>query len=172
MPLALASESRAIRRPKQVVLYGHPLTGGRPRGTVLSHRLILFESLGGAGGPCHVCGRLLSWMTKGRDELVVDHLDGDWRNNQLSNLAPACRGCNANREDGTGYLTDVVLHGSARRYRRGCRCNSCRDSMRYYWQAWRLAHVDECRQRNRRYAREHRVQINRVRSRNGPGCHE
>ena len=152
------------RRPKQLVVHGHPLTQGHSSATVLAHRWLLFEALGGRGDSCHVCGHRLHWMAKGPDELVVDHLDGDPGNNHLTNLAPACRGCNANREDGTGFLVAIVLHGTARRYRRGCRCIDCVTAMRSYWLSWREAHLEDCRRRNRIYAQQRHAKANRLRS--------
>lgn len=81
-----------VRKPK------HPLA--RPDGRVGMHRLVLYESLGPGEHPCHWCQKLLVWgegTVKGI--LTVDHLDGNHRNNDLSNLVAACHRCNVTRHN-------------------------------------------------------------------------
>jgi len=77
-------------------LPSHPLAG--KNGKVAVSRLVLYDKLCGVAEPCHWCGCSLIWKT-----LCADHLDSDGMNNAPENLVPSCRGCNANREDGTGH---------------------------------------------------------------------
>lgn len=82
---------------KQVVYRpGHPLakSGGRIR----KSRFLLFEKLKGKAGRCHWCNTPLTW-----EVLCADHLDGNIMNDTPENLVGACRGCNANRDDGTNF---------------------------------------------------------------------
>ncbi len=81
---------------KNIILRGHPLAA--KGGSVLISRIVLYGKLAGVSGLCHWCGIVLTWAT-----LCADHLDSDTENNQPSNLVGSCRGCNANREDGTGH---------------------------------------------------------------------
>src|SRR4051794_37739472 len=80
----------------------HPLAGKGV--SVANARLVLWEKLAGADAPCHWCGTALRWTV----DLCADHLDGDSLNDAPGNLVPACRGCNANRQDGTncGRITE------------------------------------------------------------------
>lgn len=76
----------------------HPLSP--ETGRVGEHRRVLYAAIGAGAHPCHWCGNEVRWIVgEGpvRGALVVDHLDSDWRNNELSNLVPACQGCNATR---------------------------------------------------------------------------
>ncbi len=77
-------------------LPSHPLAG--KNGKVKVSRMVLHEKLGGVAAPCHWCGCALTWET-----LCADHLDSDTLNNVPENLVASCRGCNANRDDGTGH---------------------------------------------------------------------
>lgn len=74
----------------------HPLarTGGRIRRS----RFVLYEKLEGLAGDCFWCGAALNWAT-----LCADHLDSIIENDTPENLVGSCRGCNANRSDGTDY---------------------------------------------------------------------
>jgi hypothetical protein len=81
----------SVRRPD------HPLAVTSV-GRVRTSRLLMWEKLNGQGTLCHWCGVWLTW-----DDICVDHLDSNTRNNDIDNLVPSCRGCNANREDGTGF---------------------------------------------------------------------
>lgn len=77
---------------------GHPLA--RKRGDVLEHRRVLFDAIGAGEHPCHWCGTEVSWSESYPSSirgLVVDHLDGDRLNNDLSNLVPSCAPCNGGR---------------------------------------------------------------------------
>ncbi|MNV91966.1 HNH endonuclease [compost metagenome] len=40
----------------------------------------------------------MSWdVARGKEKLVVDHLDNDKKNNSIDNLVPACHSCNTSR---------------------------------------------------------------------------
>lgn len=88
-------------RRSNVFKPGHPLARGD--GRVLKHRWVLFEAIGGTEHPCNWCGRIVTWTVQvGRgksdpNDLVVDHIDHDTRNNEIENLAPACQRCNVLR---------------------------------------------------------------------------
>lgn len=70
----------------------HPMAKSR---RVLVHRKVLYDAIGPGSHPCHHCGREVTWGLKSkRQRLEVDHLDGDRRNNDLSNLVPSCNTCN------------------------------------------------------------------------------
>lgn len=75
----------------------HPLA--TKNGKVSVSRMVLFDKIGPVGAPCHWCHDPLLWS----GDLVADHLDSDPTNNDAGNLVPSCRGCNANRDDGTGH---------------------------------------------------------------------
>lgn len=76
---------------------GHPLSTNI-LGRVRKSRFVLYEKLNGDPGLCHWCGELLTWK-----KLCADHLDSNPMNDVPENLVGSCRGCNANRSDGTGY---------------------------------------------------------------------
>lgn len=73
----------------------HPLSG--VSGRVRRSRFILHEKLKGEAGSCHWCSIPLTW-----EKLCADHLDSNTENDIPKNLVGSCRGCNANRDDGTG----------------------------------------------------------------------
>lgn len=72
--------------------FGHPLAAGN--GELLEHRKVLYEKIGPGEHKCYWCGRKLNWR---RFSLIVDHLDGDVRNNSPENLEPSCITCNTRR---------------------------------------------------------------------------
>jgi hypothetical protein len=74
---------------------GHPLAGSE--GRIRRSRLVLFNKLNGIAGKCNWCNEELTWKT-----LCADHLDSNIENDTADNLVGSCRGCNANRDDGTG----------------------------------------------------------------------
>lgn len=86
-------------RKKRHVVYkpNHPLADRYRK--VLRSRYIFYESVKGRDQKCHWCKMPLVWKV----DLCVDHLDSDSENDSIENLVPSCRGCNANRDDGTGY---------------------------------------------------------------------
>ncbi len=73
----------------------HPLAGHK----VLQHRARLFDAIGIGPHACHWCGVQVSWEIKypAAGALVVDHLDCNKANNQVSNLVVSCQPCNASR---------------------------------------------------------------------------
>lgn len=73
------------------VIPGHPLA--HADGRVRIHRAVLYDAIGPGAHPCHWCGDLLTW----KENLVVDHLDGDTWNNDISNLVASCPPCNRKR---------------------------------------------------------------------------
>lgn len=72
-------------------------------GRVLIYRLALYDLIGPGTHPCHWCSTPVTWTnqsSRGRRthrDLVVDHLDGNPRNNEPNNLVPACSRCNVLR---------------------------------------------------------------------------
>ncbi len=83
-----------MKRPWKII-HGHPLASRG--GQVRVSRAVLYEKLSGIAGNCNWCGCALTWKT-----LCADHLDSNTENNVPENIVGSCRGCNANREDGTG----------------------------------------------------------------------
>ncbi len=74
----------------------HPLAD--KEGRVARSRLILYEKLEGISGKCNWCSIELTWST-----LCADHINGNTLEDTPNNLVGSCRGCNANRSNGTGY---------------------------------------------------------------------
>jgi hypothetical protein len=73
----------------------HPLATAS--GNVKEHRIILYGKLGAGTHPCHWCDTPVTWTPGGGTRsgvLIVDHVDGDKRNNAISNLVPSCHRCN------------------------------------------------------------------------------
>jgi len=73
---------------------GHPVAP--PSGKAYVHRVVLYDALGEGPHPCHWCGTLVDWRST-EQQLEVDHLDFDRRNNDVANLVPSCRNCNVGR---------------------------------------------------------------------------
>lgn len=79
----------------------HPLAS--KSGRVLTYRASLYSRIGPGTHPCSWCAAPVTWTvvsSRGRKtcaDLVVDHLDGDPRNNDPGNLVPACSRCNVLR---------------------------------------------------------------------------
>lgn len=85
---------------KTKYLPSHPLAP--ESGFVRISRIVLYDKLNGVAGNCNWCGMELNW-----DTLCADHLDSDTKNNHSNNLVGSCRGCNGNRDDGTGHWRRV-----------------------------------------------------------------
>lgn len=88
----------------------HPLANVNSQ--VPEHRLILYEAIGPGEHPCHWCQKPVLWTTKlllKNDHLVVDHLDCDWRNNDIANLVPSCSLCNSLRAETRGVRDHEVF---------------------------------------------------------------
>jgi hypothetical protein len=89
-----------IRRP------GHPLA--RTNGDLPEHRFVLWAKIGPGEHRCNWCEATVRWKTgsdtttlgnhaDGVRVLVCDHVDGNWKNNNPSNLVPSCQPCNCSR---------------------------------------------------------------------------
>ena len=71
----------------------HPLADRH--GEVPEHRRVAYDHCHGRPQPCHWCGAELRWGGEQLvDRLVIDHLNGDRRDNRPENLVPACQQCN------------------------------------------------------------------------------
>ena len=78
---------------------GHPVSFAS--GVALEHRVVFFDAYGVGPFLCHWCSTPLQWLAPFSDGgLVVDHLDTDKLNNDVSNLVASCFVCNVNRGDG------------------------------------------------------------------------
>lgn len=73
----------------------HPVAGSS--GALYVHRAVLYDAVGPGSHPCYWCNDSVTWGAKGKDKLVVDHLDGDKLNNCPTNLKVACHKCNSSR---------------------------------------------------------------------------
>jgi hypothetical protein len=69
----------------------HPLSRGTsPR--VYQHRAVFYGKHGAGPFSCHWCGCKVTW-----DDMHVDHLDDNKRNNEVDNLVASCAVCNQKR---------------------------------------------------------------------------
>lgn len=82
----------------------HPLADSG--GQVFEHRKVLYDVTRGQPQECAWCGTLLEW-----NDLVVDHLDENKVNNDVSNLVPACNGCNRARGAMLPFVADLTDTG-------------------------------------------------------------
>lgn len=77
----------------------HPIAP--PSGIAAISRMALYDSIGPGPHPCHWCQIPVDWKLGAgvRDPLalLVDHLDHDPTNDDLSNLVPSCNPCNSHR---------------------------------------------------------------------------
>lgn len=102
------------------------------RGYIRKSRFVLYEKLNGLAGVCNWCGCELTWKT-----LCADHLDSNIMNDTADNLVGSCRGCNANRDDGTGHGRRKVKN-----------CEGCGKSF-LPWTKTRRFCSNKCSQQNR-----------------------
>lgn len=131
------SVTRPKRKYVQIYAPDHPLANNQ--GVVKRSRMVLFDQLEGRGAPCFRCGKHLFWGI----DLCADHIDSDSTNDDPSNLRPSCRGCNANRDDGTRFHSDPVERGTTRCYSRGCDHPECLEANRTYQREYKRAHTTE-----------------------------
>lgn len=76
----------------------HPTAN--PKGIVIQHRRVYYESVDGELYPCYWCGKDLgSWSNTN-----VDHIDEDKLNNDPANLVASCKACNTQRSQAIGML--------------------------------------------------------------------
>lgn len=61
-------------------------------GYVYEHRFVVYQQYGDNLPNCCFCGCELSWSS-----VHIDHINGDIKDNQISNLRPICRACNVMR---------------------------------------------------------------------------
>jgi hypothetical protein len=75
----------------------HPLS--RSDGTIFRHRALVYDLIGPGGHSCTHCGIYVTWdfSCPEKGSLVVDHLDWNPSNNELSNLVVSCQPCNSKR---------------------------------------------------------------------------
>lgn len=108
----------------------HPLAR-KTDGRVFVHRKVLYDAIGPGQHPCHWCGTTVEWRLRNVTSaggLVVDHIDRDRRNNDLSNLVPSCHGCNARRDHPDNIKdgeTVIVFQGAQHRSKRAGDCLTC-----------------------------------------------
>jgi hypothetical protein len=77
----------------------HPMSCSK-NGMIYQHRQILFDKIGWGPHKCFWCGDEIDWMPGERNKkgsLVVDHFNGNKRDNKPDNLIPSCHKCNATR---------------------------------------------------------------------------
>jgi hypothetical protein len=102
-----------VRAGRYLTLYDpeHPLASSE--GYVGVHRAMFYATSGAGPHKCVWCGRTLRFgrFAGDRDNLVVDHLDGDPTNNFPANLVPACWVCNLLRGRYPHQFTRTVVAG-------------------------------------------------------------
>lgn len=115
---------------KHVTQKGHPIAP--VSGLILVSRLTLYNKLGGGPQTCHWCNRIVLWTDptwtsqRANNRLVVDHVDNNPENDDVTNLVPACYGCNISRgrrpmEPGDPFISiSGIRHRAAQKV-----CVSC-----------------------------------------------
>jgi len=103
---------RKVRVAVRRVVYkpAHPLA--TKNGYLLESRMLLYDEIGQGPHGCHWCSKEVRWQVlRGQgttpNGLVADHVDTNWRNNDLSNLVPSCQRCNGMRHK---MLTEYDLY--------------------------------------------------------------
>ena len=89
---------------------GHPIARGKFR--AYQHRIVYYDHCGAGPFKCHWCNTSVTW-----DDLHIDHVDDDIKNNDISNLVASCATCNKARgshkalakwRDKTGIALDGI----------------------------------------------------------------
>lgn len=68
----------------------HPLADRQ--GYVAEHRMVAYAKYGAVLPPCELCGVVVKW-----DDVHIDHIDEDVKNNNPGNVRPLCFQCNVRR---------------------------------------------------------------------------
>lgn len=95
--------NRGTGRKLTTVSKNHPLIGNGKRPRIFTYRAVLYDSIGPGPHPCYWCSTEVNWESprQGRGcfagSLVVDHLDGNKRNDRRENLVASCNRCNTLR---------------------------------------------------------------------------
>jgi hypothetical protein len=94
-------------------LVGHPLAHiqtvkGRRVWALTRARYVLYQRIGEGPHRCHWCGRPVNWNLPRPDELTVDHVNFDKRDDSLQNLVPSCALCNSYRHP-RRYVNETVF---------------------------------------------------------------
>lgn len=105
----------------------HPLAG--VSGVIPEHRLLVFDAIGQGPHPCRWCGGEVDWLPgqhTGDGALVVDHINGDPKDNRIENLAASCHTCNSARrhdrvKDDEVWVTVKSTGNRTRALLRNCR---------------------------------------------------
>ncbi len=107
-------------RHRMMKAKGHPIAPSS--GTAPIARVRLYDAIGAGWHPCSWCGKPVEWRVgvgvNDPEALLVDHLDHDATNDEVSNLVPSCNACNAHRRAAgdsprirDGELTKVMSDG-------------------------------------------------------------
>lgn len=105
----------------------HPLAP--PSGQIPAHRVALYDLIGPGPHPCHWCSTPVDWSSHvtAKGALVVDHLDGNGKNNAPDNLVPSCHPCNTKRGHDYRFADKpvIVLENGYRRSAAERTCEVC-----------------------------------------------
>jgi hypothetical protein len=81
----------------RVTVKGHPIADAN--GKSYAHRIALYKAIGQGPHRCHWCEwDGLEWgLDKDPNNLIVDHLDTNYKNDRPENLVPTHKWCNDNK---------------------------------------------------------------------------
>lgn len=90
----------------KLYLPNHPLADSG--GYVMEHRKVVHEHFTNNNEQldCFWCGKSVSWQS-----MVVDHLNGDIKDNRICNLVMSCNGCNRTRGSATAFIQRLTPVG-------------------------------------------------------------